>query len=325
MTGPVLDPAALDQVLDARLPRNTPTFVMGQVTAIDSSGAVTVNLGGVDRAATRTLDVPLTVGDNVFCVRQRSQLTVLGPVDAYTRPITGTVASTPANSYTIVVTTAIGAVSAQFPASYTPTVGDSVLIVWAGSVPIVLGKWGKIGTPGSAPAAPGRPSTPAPPSPIPTAGTKTFHAVASGTRRGGVWRADTAGNVIQGTAPSGGSANTGAWFYGGQPRATLAGATVTAAWVWLQRVEGGTAGPLTVHLYRVTDDRRPAGDPTFTTTTNDVPLDIGQSGWWPIDTSFGQALVNSGGSVGVQGTPYVRLAGLGNTGAAGALRLQWRK
>jgi hypothetical protein len=329
--------SAGSDLLERRLARigranETVEIITVQVTDVDSAGLVTVDLGGNDRRAARMLDTPLAIGDNVLAVRQGLRLTILGPLDVAARPVNGTVASAPSNSFQIIVNTTLGALGCQFLGSYTPVVGDKVLIMWSGSTPIVIGEQGKTGTPPTpTPPPPPRPPTPTPPPKPPTIkrGTKIIQAVSCGSYRSGQWRDDAAGNVIQGTAPGYPGLNSGAWFYAGKVHANLAGATVTGAWIWLSRVSGGAFAAQTVHLFRELDDRHPTGNtaPSFGALNADVALAVGQSGWFRLPLDFAQGLVDLGGSVGVKAPsgPYVRLAGLAQTGRAGSLKISWRK
>lgn len=322
----IRDAGSLPQQIAARTGRPRATLDRGQITAIDSLGNVTVNLGGIDRAATSMVAIPLAVGDTVRVLRQGSDTLIVGPAVTSTLPTRGTVALVPSNSYTIRVTTSIGAVDAQFPASYTPTVGDTVLLLWDGTTPVAVSQ-GKTGAPSSQPART-PPATPDPPPAAATSGTRTFTATGSGTWRAGEgWRRDNNGNVIQGTAPGVTGLNNGAWFYNGKIRSTLAGATVQSAKVWLGRVQGGNYGPQGVTIFRVTQARRPAGNVTYDASLSLlVNLDVGDRGWYPLPATMAQALVDSGGSLGVQATsPYVRLLGVPNTGRAGAVRITWSK
>lgn len=322
----VRDGGSLPQQIIARTRKPSATFDRGQITAVDSLGNVTVNLGGIDRAATQMVALPLAVGDTVRVLRQGNETIILGPTVTTDLPTTGTVALVPANSYTVRVTTSIGAVDAQFPATYTPTVGDTVLIYWLGTTPVAVGQ-GKTGAPATVPART-PPPTPAPPPAKPTTGTSTFTATGSGTwRAGDGWRTDANGNVIQGTAPGYPGLNNGAWFYGGKVRSTLAGATVVSAQVWLGRVQGGNYGPQSITIYRVTQNRRPAGNVTYDGSRSVlVPLSIGDSGWHTLPRALAQDLVDSGGSLGVQAnSPYVRLLGVGNRSSAGAVRITWSR
>lgn len=319
----VTDGGSLEQLI-GQMVKDPPSFLAAQVTAVDdSSGKVTVDLGGGDHSVSRLLSGPVTVGSTVLVVRDGNRLTVLGTITTTSRPVAGTVAAVPANSYTIVVTTSIGAVTAVFPASYNPSVGDQVLLIWQGSVAVAFHR-GQNGSPSGAlgfnvvfPTAPPAATS------DPSAGVNTFPAVSAATRRSGAWRNDVGGRVLAGALS--GDPNVGVWFTGSRPQATLPGVTVTSCAIWLARDTGGSAGPQTVHLYR-TADPTPAGDPAPVGDPADVSLDVGDAGWYDLPAALGQALVDTGGSVlattdtGV----YVRLFGLAQSGQAGALRLAWR-
>ena len=329
VTRPVTRVDSFEQQITALTAPAPPRFPVGQIVAIDPTGAVTVNLGGYNWPATRIVDTPLSVGDNVLLLREGRALTILGPIAPTARPVTGTVASVPSNSWTLLVTTSIGTISAYYPSSYgSPAAGDQVLLIWQGSVAIAV-KQGSNGTPGPLPVNP-PPSTPLPPPTAPNTGTQVFQAVASGTySSNNGWQAGSGGHVIAGpdTVANLLDIYSGAWFLGRRIPNTLHGATVEQAWIYLGRDSGGSDSPQTVHLYRVNDVRRPAGALDFTATTVDVVLEFGQRGWFELPASFAQELVDSGGSVGVQAPsgPYVVLWGLAQSGMAGAIKIAWRK
>lgn len=305
------------------------TLTTGQVVAIDASGNVTVNVGGTPLVGLQLPGIPLATNDNVLILQQSGTDFIVALLAGASRPITGTVASVPSSSSTIVVSTTIGSIACGWASSYTPTIADAVWISWLGSTPVVLGKQGETGTP-PAPPPPAPPPTPAPPPPprIVT-GTSTFAATSSGTYRSGEWSSDsiTNGNVMQGSY-GGYGANSGAWFYSGHPHSTLAGVTVTGARIYLSRTSGGTYAAQTVHLSRVANNTQPAGALTFDSAhaTDAISLAVGQKGWYTLPVSIAQALVDSGGSIGVTtADPYVRLWGVKNSGSAGALAISWKR
>lgn len=300
----------------------------GVVVAVDASGVVAVNLGGVVQAGVLVSSVPMQVGDTVLVSQSGARLRVLALVYDRARPSTGVVASVPADSATIAVTTSLGTIGCGWVTSYTPTVGDTVRVTWLGSEPLVIGKRGVTGSPGTVPDS-GGPSTPAPP-PSTTTGTTTFTAVSSGTyRTGSGWMSDaiTGGRVQQGDYGYG--ANAGVWFLGGKIHSSLAGVTVTGARVWIGRPAGTGAsyGAQAVHMCWGSDDRQPAGAPGLNSSYSwDLTLSAGESGWYPVPASIGQRLVDSGGSLGVLPlNPYTLLYGAPNNGSAGAVQIDWRK
>lgn len=259
--------------------------------------------------------------DPVVVLRHGSRITVLSAiVPPY--PPRGTVQALPDVSTDLVNVTVAGFGNVRLPfmGNYTPAVSDLVQILWRGTLQsgLILGEVGDADVvlpPSSPPTAP--PSGP-------SSGTTTFTATGVGTYRSG-WRNDDNGDVIQGTAPGYPGANEGAWFYSGHIRGTLGGATVTGAEIWLGRGEGGVFASQTANLQRVAHDTRPGGAMTFTGSVTGVGLAVGQSGWLAIPTALAQSLVDSGGSIGVKGSPYMRLHGLSRSGSAGALRISWRR
>lgn len=258
------------------------------------------------------------VGDAVLILRQGQRIDVIGPVVG-PLPATGVVATVPGSISTVIGVTiaGYGVVELPFASGYSPVVGDQVAIMWRGSVRsgLVVHKVGNA-------VAPPPPAPPPPPPPTaPLTGENTFQAVDVGTYRSG-WRNDDNGDVIQGTY---GSANEGAWFYGGQPRSTLAGVTVTGMYIWLGRTTGGVFAAQNMHVYRVSDDWQPGGALTWGAFYGDVGVSVNQEGWFGLPASLGQALVDSGGSIGIKGDPYMRMYGLSKSGMAGAIRIHWRR
>ena len=297
----------------------------GRVVTVDTAGNVTVNVDGVDLTALSLPGTPLQPGDLVRVLQQGGTYQVLCLVFSQTLPTSGTVASVPAGSPTITVSTTIGSIGCQWLASYTPTVGDTVMIAWLGSTPLALGKLGATAPPPPTPPPP--PPTPAPPPSTTSTGVTSFAAVSSGTYRSG-WldNSITNGNVMQGDYGYG--PNDGAWFTGGKPHSTLAGATVTDCKIWLKRDYGGSYAAQTVHLERVSNNTRPSGALSFDSghATDSIALAVGQYGWFDVPNSIAQALVDSGGSLGVTSAdPYVRLFGTANDSRAGLLRITWKR
>lgn len=324
----VTDPGSIAQQIAARVMPSTvmASVAVGQVVAVSDGGA-TINLGGVNIVPALMLSpIPANVGDNILVLMQAGFVYGLGPVGADAMPYTGTVTSVPAGSSLIVVSTSVGSLSCMFPSSYAPAVNDAVYLTWAGSQPIVLGKQG--GTPAAAGVVYPVP-TPKPP-PTVVKGTSTFQARDAATYNpdDGGWRNDDNGDVIQGEW-DGYGLNNGAWFYHGQVRSSLAGATVTGASIWLGRGSGGWYQAETCNLYRVANDSRPGGNVTFDTGhAFSAALSVGQSGWFPVPVSVAQALVTDGGSIGCEapsGSPYMRMYGLSSSGSAGSLRISWQK
>lgn len=308
------------------LPSGSGELLLGTVVGADvDDGTLTVNVAGLYYDDLQVTDAGCspTAGDPVLLLRQGDWMVVIGAVTTWLPPH-GTVTATGATTLDVSVP-GHGTVTLPFLKSYaSPTIGDAVAIAWHGTSRrgVIVGELSTAPTSpsGSVPVPPAPPSTP-------VSGMTTFPARAVGTYRSGEWRTDDNGDVIQGTPPSGGGANEGAWFYGGSPRSTLAGATVTSASIYLGRTSGGVYAAQACHLQRVTDDNRPAGALTFVGSVDNVSLTVGQEGWFPLATAIAQDIVTSGGSVGISAPsgPYMRMYGLSKSGSAGALRIAWER
>jgi hypothetical protein len=300
-------------------------LLMGTVVTVDTAtGALVVNIGGNTHAAALIADGGFAPYPGAGCavLRQGQVLVVIGLLHRYLPPY-GTVAATGAQTLTVTVP-GVGNLALPYLGSYaSPTVGDLVSIMWGGSAStgVVVGE---LSTSPTSPTKP--PPAPPPPPPPPITGVTTFPALSVGTYRSG-WRTDDNGDVIQGTAPGYSGINEGAWFYHGTVHATLSGATVTAAEIYLGRTSGGTYAAQNCHLYRVANDTRPAGALSFGSGPFDAPVAVGQEGWFTFSTSIAQELVTSGGSVGIKAPsgPYMRMYGLSKSGSAGALRITWSR
>jgi hypothetical protein len=176
------------------------------------------------------------------------------------------------------------------------------------------------------------PLTP-PPSPKPpptTTGTKVFTPVETRSYRTSVhvgWRTDNT-SVYQGQY--GGQGNhVGCAFYGGAPR-SLAGATVVAASIYVQRISGGVYAAQSTTMWLLSESSRPGGAPTRQISTSGPHLAVGASvNGSSIPTSWAQAIVDgTAGGLGFyasSGSPYVRFAGRGDWSPAFSLIITWRR
>ncbi|SOD72715.1 hypothetical protein SAMN05892883_2065 [Jatrophihabitans sp. GAS493] len=323
----VVDPSSLGQVV-AGQKYVQPTDVTVGLVILDSSGNPQLSVGGVTQAGVKWLCAsPVNTGDRILVLLQAGQCYAVGPVfNASPLPpaVGGTVLTVPTDSVTIIIDTIAGNIEARFIDGYTPLAGDPVILIWTGSQPVAVPQ-GVTGTP-STPTPTPVPVPKPPPKPATHTGTTTFVAASAASYRvGDGWRDDANGDVIQGTAPGVSGANSGAWFYGGRPKATLAGATVRSAQIYLGRTSGGTSASQNLNLQRVTNNSRPAGALTFAGSVSTIGLAVGQKGWFTIPAALAQALVTSGGSLGITGSPYMRLFGLTKSGQAGALKLTWSR
>lgn len=296
-----------------------PSLEVGLVTAAPSGGRVMVNSSGATENVSLAQYLDVTVADRVLIAREGAAAWVVAKVGGRSLPPKGTVTSAPPGSQ-ITVSAAGVSYTLPFLGSYTPVVNDSVAIMWgaSGEGGVVLGKCGTI----AAPAAPAAPSTPPPPPPMASSGTARISATDSCQYRGGQWGAAGDRNVYQGNW--GWGDNTGAWFYGNTPHDTLAGRTITGLRVRVSRRSGGVYGAQAAHLYRHTSTSRPGGDVSRVDGPTDVSIGIGESAWVNLPAAWGQAIVDSGGGIGVAGSPYVVLNGIDADPESGLLELDWR-
>ncbi|WP_263119285.1 hypothetical protein, partial [Cellulomonas sp. RIT-PI-Y] len=149
----------------------------------------------------------------------------------------------------------------------------------------------------------------------------------SGTWRTGSWGWASNTDVLQGGSPYVAQDHRGGWWHGDAPRA-VAGRTITGARVRLgSRLRVGDYNtPLTVHLHLLANKERPPADFTRTSGPHDITLAPNQgAGWWTIPTSWGQLLADNGGGVGIQGTGYGGVAGVGADPESGQVALDWTR
>lgn len=283
-----------------------------------------VIVGGLPQAC-RFLDPTVLVdGDPVVVafmggMTGQAEAVVIGRTAARPRPGDGQVTAVPGGSSTITVATREGNVTARYVASYTPIVGDSVVINWQSALPTVMGKVGVT----AAPAPPPVPPT-APPSGG-GAGTATYAAIDSGTARvGSGWNSPSGQNLWQGSW-AGGPAFAGAWFYGAGP-GQLQGRSIVGARLFMgaRRRMGNYNSPATFHLYAHTSPWRPAGDVFRNVGPHDITVPPGWGGGWVnIPTVFAEQVV-LGGGIGIAGNPYAGVAGRGEDPMSGVLAIDWR-
>lgn len=248
----------------------------------------------------------------------QSEALVIGRTTARPRAGDGQVTAVPGGSSTITVATREGNVSARYVASYTPTVGDLVIIDWQSAVPTVTGKVGVTAAPTPPPAPPTAPPGGG------GAGTSTYAAIDSATYRGGTgWNSPSGQNLWQGSW--GGNSFAGSWFYGAAP-GELQGRTITGArlFVGARRHMGNYNSPLTLHFYAHTSPWRPGGDVNRNVGPHDVTVPPGWGGGWiNIPIVFAQQVV-LGGGVGIAGNPYGGVQGRGEQPMSGVIAIDWR-
>lgn len=235
---------------------------------------------------------------------------LFGVVTAVTAP------ATPADTGTATVTLYGESNVVPCMASYTPTVGDVALVLVADRRLVAIGRMS---------TGPTHPVIPAPPVTPPT-GTLTVAAVAAGTYQGGRLRTDRT-DVLQGTDGTG--PNVGAYVYGTTLAGTLAGLTLTAGRVWIDRRMTGSPDPqpLTLYLHAWTD--LPAGPPAqLASYVPATPVPIGVPGWVALPAAWLPLLADaSAAGVGIGDTagtaPLLALASLAQSGQSGAIQIDW--
>lgn len=164
------------------------------------------------------------------------------------------------------------------------------------------------------------------PKPAVTFGTSTFDPVETRSYRGS-WRTDN-DDVYQGQYGGAGN-HTGCAFYGNGPR-SLAGATVTAASIWVRRKHGGGAAQAQgTTLNLVTQAFRPAGAPTLGASTPGPALAWGVQANPGIPTAWAQSIVDgtAGGLAlyAAGGSPYVIMDGRGSYSPSFTLVITWKR
>jgi hypothetical protein len=216
-------------------------------------------------------------------------------------------------------------VSVQVARDLTVAVGDVLLLTRLSSV-----WWAIARVFVAAPPPPDEPNDPGPVAkPTVTTGTLVCVPTYTGSFRDGKWRTDRT-EVIQGRAPgSSYGNNTGGVFYGTRPR-SLAGATVTRAWIRYRRLSGGVYGSQTSTLWLVTQASKPAGAPTRTSSANGPSLPVNTTDLvFDIPASWGQAMVNgTSGGLSIHqddGSPYIVTAGRNQWSSAWTMGLDWRR
>lgn len=265
--------------------------------------------------------VPVVDGDRVQVVIVDGVAHVAGPVVASPHPISGTISGA-ASGGRVPVTTTTGVVHARHTGT-APRIGTLVGIVWQGTTALLLP--GTLAPVSTDPHP--SPQLPAPPPPAPAAGTLPVTAAGSGTWRTGGWGWATSTDVVQGGYPYIDQDSRGGWWYGDAPRA-LTGRTITGLRIRLgtRTHIGSHDTTAALHLYLTTDTTRPTGDLTRIAGPTDVTLPPGaRPGWYGLPAAWGQALADTGGGIGVQGTPYTGITGTTDDPESGQLHIDWTR
>lgn len=296
------------------------------VMVLDVNGALAVNVNGNIIPASYSDPIVVAVGDAVSVdlvtgATGQSEAVVTGRLTLTPRPATGTVTTVPVSSPTITVTgTDNVAYTATFVSSYTPTVNDNVILAWNAAAPTVTGKVG-------ATAAPPPPPPPvAPPPPPASTGWNTYPATDSSTWATYGWDtfAGGGGNVYGGSTYD---TVTGAWFYGGSPKA-LAGRTITRVSFDLpnRRPVGNYNNTVNLVFSLHTSQRRPAGNVTLTGATSAVTVRVGwTNGIINLPATFGAGLIAGYGIAITPASDYAGFDGRLINPASGKITLYWSR
>lgn len=210
-------------------------------------------------------------------------------------------------------------ISIQCARDLTVAVGDVLIVVRVGA------QWFAIGR--AFTAAPADPGNDAVAASVITYGTSSFAPVETRSYRNSAWRTDNT-DVYQGQYGGAGN-HTGVAFFGSAPR-SLAGATVTSAYMQVKRKNaGGTAAPQSSTMRLVTQSTKPAGAPTLTSSAAGPTLGWGSSTNMSISTVWAQALVDgTSGGIGFYvsgGSPYVIFEGKGSWSPAFTITIVWSR
>lgn len=258
---------------------------------------------------------PLTVGDPVRVTRFSQQLVVASNMAAY--PVIGVVSAYAAAGANCTVIAGDDTFDAQTVGTYTPVVGDRVVLFWmanpAGNAYCLCAKRGAaVSSPANPPAAPdlmnatSGPDLPTPPPP--PVGPQVATLLAQQT---GCFYLETARPFVGDQARywlysgyRGGEATgdpiNAYWFYGDQP-SKVSGATVSKAEVWVQRATGvGPSSSSSYHLILHQSRTKPSTDNTFWVDTRQdyFTLSPGQAKWVTLPLTWGQQIA-AGTALGV--------------------------
>lgn len=343
-----------DELGDILAARTLAERASERVAVVTSTSPLEVQFQGQTVAAVNGIpNLPLTVGDAVRVVRSGQQLVILGNASAY--PTMGVVSAYAAGTANCSVVAGDDTFDAQTVGTWTPVVGDRVVLWWmgnpAGNAYCFAAKRGAaVASPGNPPTAPDLMNAtsgadlPTPPPPV--TGPQTVTLLAQQT---GCYYLETAQSFIgdqgrywlysgyRGGEASGDPINA-YWFYGDQT-SKIRGATVTKIEMWVQRMTGvGPSGTSPFHLVLHQSKTKPATDNTFWDETREdyFTLKPGQSAWvtlplgWGTKIAAGTAL--GVGIVTIYGTDvYKALIGIDHPDSAkrnaqsGALRVTYTR
>lgn len=290
----------------------------------DLLGALSVNVNGMTVPAPWPAAYSPAAGDAVTVIFADGTARILGPTSTGPRPLTGTVNAAASGGKIPIL--AGGSIYQCRYVGTAPATGALVRLSWDAVEPWIWPSAAAVVPPPLAPVVP--PAPPPPPDTGPSVGTLALPAVASST-----WRSDSGwgrwGTNLRQFRYGSEAESHGAWFYGATAR-QLAGRTITGARIYLpvrDRV-GSYNAALAARLHRHTSDSQPGGDVSRVAGPESrtlAPIGNGPTGWVGLPEAWGQALVDSGGGIGISGSPYLGLVGVSDDAQSGLIHLDWRR
>lgn len=262
-------------------------------------------------------NMPLTIGDPVRVTQFANQVSINANMAVY--PEMAVVSAYAAGTANCTVVVGDDTFDAQTVGTYTPAVGDRVVLWWkanpAGNARCFCARRGAaVSSPPDPPAAPdlmnvtSGPDLPTPPPPV--SGPQVVSVLAQQT---GCYYLSTTqpftGDQARYWLYSGyrGGEATGDpinsyWFYGDQP-AKVRGATVSKIELWVQRMTGvGPSGTSPFHLVLHESSTKPATDNTTWIDTREdyFSLSPGQAAWVTLPLAWGtQIAAGTAAGVGI--------------------------
>ncbi|WP_104087034.1 hypothetical protein [Arthrobacter sp. GMC3] len=301
------------------------------IMVMNAAGKLAVNVNGNILPARYVDPVVVSLGDAVVVdivsgETGQSEAVVTGRLTASPRPGRAKVKTVPAGSVTITVTGTDGVdYVADFVGSYTPAVGNEVLLAWNAAMPTVTGKV----VPTAAPET-GPPPIQPPPGPS-ESGRGDYRCVDASTYSAvGGWESvipARVGRVFQGLIPGSATRAYGSWFYGGSPK-ELAGRTIDRVRILLPRRLAGVGNfnaPVTIIFQCHIHDRRPGGAVSLVGSPFSLTIPAGWAGdAVDLPTHFAPFLL-SGGGVSIIGPDYAGFSSRTEDPSTGQIFLDWRR
>lgn len=312
------------RAIERILPDSFDRSYTGAVVQLDAAGRLGVNVQGNVLPARWADPVTVVVGDTVLVSvtvgrTGQSEAIVRARISSVARPASGKVTATPGGGFVTVQGSDGTFYSAVYVTSYTPVIGDNVVLAWIASQPCVVGT---AVIPVTSPLYP-KPFVAPPPIPSPT-GSTTYVATDSDTYQSSKgwskWNGGNKGVFQGGTDPL-----TGAWFYSGS-MVQLADRTIDAIHFYLgdRLATTGYTAPVTVHFYAHNSSGKPFTNVALVAGPYDVTVQPNQK-LTAIDlpaAMFRNAL-QAGGGIAIFGSPYCGFKSRKDQPDSGKLVLDW--